>query len=52
VSTPDGRGHPWPPSAIGKVYRDFELTMVRAMHMYSLVSRSSADPPTHSATIR
>ena len=23
VSTPDGRGHSWPPSAVGKVYREF-----------------------------
>mmetsp|Transcript_42065 Transcript_42065/g.61835 ORF Transcript_42065/g.61835 Transcript_42065/m.61835 type:complete len:250 (-) Transcript_42065:174-923(-) len=25
VSTPDGRGHSWPPSAVGKVYREFAL---------------------------
>ena len=23
VSTPDGRGYSWPPSAVGKVYREF-----------------------------
>ena len=25
VSTPDGRGHSWPPSAVGKVSREFAL---------------------------
>jgi len=25
VSTPDCRGHSWPPSAVGKVYREFAL---------------------------
>jgi len=25
VSTPDGRGHSWPPSAVGKVHREFAL---------------------------
>ena len=25
MSTPDGRGHSWPPSAVGKVYREFAL---------------------------
>jgi len=25
VSTPDGREHSWPPSAVGKVYREFAL---------------------------
>jgi len=25
VSTPDVRGHSWPPSAVGKVYREFAL---------------------------
>jgi len=25
VSNPDGRGHSWPPSAVGKVYREFAL---------------------------
>jgi len=25
MSTPDGRGNSWPPSAVGKVYREFAL---------------------------
>jgi len=25
VSTPDGRGHSWPPSAVGKVHREFAV---------------------------
>jgi len=25
VSTPDGRGHSWPPSAAGKVYKEFAV---------------------------
>ena len=25
MSTPDGRGHSWPPSAVVKVYREFAL---------------------------
>ena len=28
MSTPDGRGHSWPPSAVGKVYREFALDHV------------------------
>ena len=33
VSTPDGRGHSWPPSAVGKVYREFALDHV-ACHAF------------------
>jgi len=25
VRTPDGRGHSWPPSAVGKVYTEFAV---------------------------
>ena len=52
VGTPDGRGHSWPLSAAGKVYRKLRLTMVRAMRFYTLVPRFLADPPIYSATIR
>jgi len=53
MSTPGGRGHSWPHSAVGKVYiESLQLTMVCAMSFYTLVPRSFADPPTQSATIR
>jgi len=54
VSTPDSvtggtHGHPlWMESCI----ESLQLTMVCAMHFYPLVPRTSADPPTHSVTIK
>jgi len=37
---------------LGRYAESLQLTMVRAKHFYMLVPRFSADPPTHSATIR
>jgi len=34
VSTPDGRGHSWPPSAVGKVYREFVVDHGGTCHAF------------------
>jgi len=54
MSTPDGRGHSWPPwhLRLGRCIETQQLTMVRAMRFYTLVPRTSADHPTHRATIQ
>ena len=55
VSTPDGREHLWPPSAVGKVCGEFAVdhATVHVKRFYTLVPRFSADPPTpsHSVTM-
>jgi len=51
VSTPDGRGHSCPPSAVEKVYREFAVDH-GTCHAFLYACIQIADPPTHSATIR